>query len=220
MRAGRPAHRGGGPVTGPLAARLAGASYPELFLGPDTAALEAVLARASRDELTALAGDPEQPPAARFVAAEALAVLPEAPTAPPGPPGPPVPPGPPAAPGWPPAGLPPEALAEVYVAALRAGTTGAADPWGLPGEVGPLGSRVVALGEPVVRPLLAALTDSAPLRYAGGDAAGNGYRWRVKDQAAVLLAAIADAPIRVPPDPAERDLIIARLGRQLRERAG
>lgn len=112
-----------------------------------------------------------------------------------------------------PKGVPSEVLAEVYVQGLRSGASQMANPWGLPGSTGPLSQRVVALGKVAVGPLLEALDDPQPMEYGGSrDASiGNSYAWRVKDQAASVLAAIRGERLDPDRDPGKRDKAIAAL---------
>jgi hypothetical protein len=112
-------------------------------------------------------------------------------------------------------GVPPATLADAYVGGLRAGAfSDFANPWGVPGAaLGPVGTRVAALGEAAVPALRAALDDDAPLRFSGSREAaiGNGAGWRVKDAAATVLAAIVGRPFAGDDEPAARDEAIKEL---------
>ena len=100
--------------------------YLELFLRLDQTALDRVWRGGDgRDKLHGIVTDPQEPMAARFLAAEILFVR---------------------EPGFP-AGTDPAELASIYAAALAANVTGMANPWGLPGELdGPVAQHVLALG--------------------------------------------------------------------------
>jgi hypothetical protein len=179
-----------------LARRLEKLGYQELFLRPGREDLERIWS-ASREgrELRDIVTDQAASTVARFLAAEVLAARPGG------------------------RGIPAEILARVYVAALREDATRIANPWGLPGDVDELGRRVVELG-PAARSLLVELLDDdRRLTYAGSREAtvGNGYRWRVKDEAAVLLAAIDGRAFEADRSPAKRDRAIAGLARRPEE---
>jgi hypothetical protein len=88
-----------------------------------------------------------------------------------------------------------------------------ANPWGLPGDPGPLSQQVIALGKAATGPLLDALDDATAMTYSGSREAtvGNSYHWRVKDQAAALLAALRGEALMPDVDPKKRDKAIAAL---------
>ncbi len=88
-----------------------------------------------------------------------------------------------------------------------------ANPWGLPGDPGPLSQQVIALGKAATGPLLDALDDATAMTYSGSREAtvGNSYHWRVKDQAAALLAALRGEALVPDVDPKKRDKAIAAL---------
>ncbi|MEO1270185.1 MAG: hypothetical protein AAFX99_19025, partial [Myxococcota bacterium] len=98
-----------------------------------------------------------------------------------------------------------QALAQDYV--------GMANPWGLPKTIGPLGERLLGLGEAVVPMLMANLSNDDAVTYAGSEEAsiGNAYRFRVKDLAAYYLALIRAEVFIIDKDPAARDDEIAQL---------
>jgi hypothetical protein len=108
-----------------------------------------------------------------------------------------------------PDGISDEGLAEIYVDGLRAGVFAQfANPLGIPsGSLGPVGRRIVSLGQAAVAPLREALDDDGELTFAGSREAtiGNSFGWRVKDSAAWLLAAIAGEDFEPDPDPRRRE---------------
>jgi hypothetical protein len=168
-----------------LAARLRGASYWTLFMASDGSEADALWDEAAAQELV---GRADAEPGARLLAAELLTAH-----------------------G---ADVAPETAAEAYVGGLRAGDVGNA--WGLPGgPPGPLGRRVLALGEDAIAPLRDALSDETRLEFFGSREAtyGNAFEWRAKDAAAELLAAILGRPFEPDRDPAARDAAIAELAR-------
>jgi len=181
-----------------LEEKLASVGFQALFqrLTPDV--LDAVWRDgAARAALTKLALDPARTALVRFLAAEVLFAK---------------------APGYPPAAARP-ALAPVYAQALARGFAGSANPWGLPGDEGAATARhVVALGGAALPALLDLLDDNTSMSYHGSReaTAGNRYRYRVKDVAAALIAAIRGDAWPVDLDPAARDRAIEAL----RERIG
>jgi hypothetical protein len=184
------------PPTEPeLAEALTGLGYVELFQRGDETALDTIWSRPDAPaRLRRLTYDPAAPARARFLAAEALFA--RDPTFPAG------------------ADLGP--LARLYAEALRLRLTGAANPWGLPGELdGPVAGHVLALGEVAAPPLSALLTDDSDLRYSGSKEAtvGNSYGYRVKDVAAALIAELRGLRFPVHTDPRRRDVEIDRLRR-------
>jgi len=181
-----------------LARTLDRLSYGQLFLQMDDEAQKKVWStpQAERD-LKSIVLDTRKSERARFLAAELLAArskrLAKA--------------------------VPGDVLAQVYVGALRSGASQMANPWGLPGGTGPLSDRVLALGKAATAPLLEALDDAEPMEYGGSRDAtvGNSYRWRVKDQAASLLAAVRGERLQPDPDPRKRDQTIAALRERVRK---
>jgi hypothetical protein len=167
-------------------------SYGDLFLQGDDAAQRRIWSKpgAGRD-LQSIVLDSRKSKRARFLAAELLATRSKPP----------------------PKGVPNEVLAQVYVEGLRSGASQMANPWGAPGSAGPLSQRVVALGKVAIAPLLEALDDPARMQYGGSrDASiGNSYEWRVKDQAASILAAIRGERLDPDRDPLKRDKAISAL---------
>ena len=111
----------------------------------------------------------------------------------------------------------PAVLATAYGAALSEDYVGMANPWGLPGKIGPLGLRLLDLGEAAVPVLMASLDTDTPVVYAGSEEAaiGNGYRYRVKDLAAYYLGLIRSLVFQVERSPTARDQEIQRLRRLL-----
>jgi hypothetical protein len=110
------------------------------------------------------------------------------------------------------------ALAPLYAEALRQNMTRMANPWGLPGQLdGPVAAHVLALGETAVPAFASLLDDDAPLRYSGSHEAtyGNSYNYRVKDEAAALVAGLIGVPYPVHLDPQDRDAEIDRLRQRL-----
>ena len=108
-------------------------------------------------------------------------------------------------------------LASLYAGALRQNMTAMANPWGLPGRLdGPVASHVLALGDEAVPALAVLLDDSEPLRYSGSKEAayGNSYNYRVKDEAAALIAELIGVPYPVHLNPQDRNAQIDLL-RQL-----
>jgi hypothetical protein len=171
--------------------------YFELFLRGNDATLDEVWRRADAPErLRRLLPDVQAPALARFLAAEVLFAR---------------------DPGFP-ASADRGVLASVYAEALRQNLTSIANPWGLPGELdGPVARHVLVLGDAAL-PVLAALLDNErELRYSGSKDAtiGNSYRYRVKDMAASLIAAVLGLPHATPLDPHERDADIELLRRRL-----
>src|SRR5690349_16462345 len=110
------------------------------------------------------------------------------------------------------------ALAPLYAEALRQNMTRMANPWGLPGELGaPVARHVLALGDAAVPAFAALLNDSTQLRYSGSKEAtyGNSYNYRVKDEAAALIAELIGVPYPVHLDPQDRDVEIGLLRQRL-----
>jgi hypothetical protein len=136
--------------------------------------------------LAALAADAGAPVLARFLAAEVLATE---------------------------GGVPPDAaLAPAYAAGLAAARTGNA--WGVPGEAAtPLARRVIGLGGPAAAALRPLLADARPLPFAGSEEAtlGHAAAWRVKDAAAVLIAAIEGRIFDATATPEARDAAIGAM---------
>ena len=176
-----------------VARRLDELGYSGAFLSPSEGNGERLLDRDGGSALRDVVADADASESARFLAAELLATRGQ----------------------WPP-GVPPDVLAGIYVQALRADVTGIANPWAFPhGVLGPLGDRLVSLGRAAVDPLVSALDDPRPLWFIGSREAsvGNSYEWRVKDAAAVILAAVSGAPFEADLDPAARDAAIEELRR-------
>jgi hypothetical protein len=105
-------------------------------------------------------------------------------------------------------------LGRVYATALLERTTRVANPWGLPGAGdGVVARHVLELHDALrtARELRFLLEDRGgdeePLMYIGSEDAteGNRYRYRVRDIAAELVAALLEIPYAVVEDPAERD---------------
>ncbi len=181
-----------------LARTLDRLSYGELFMRMDDAAQRQVWSTpGAESDLRSIVLDPRKSALARFLAAELLATrskqLPKE--------------------------VPADVLAQVYVQGLRSGASQMANPWGLPGSTGPLSERVVALGKAATAPLLEALDDPEPMAYGGSrDASiGNSYGWRVKDQAAALLAALRGERLDPDRDPRTRDKAIKALRARVRK---
>jgi hypothetical protein len=176
-----------------LAGKLTGLGYAGLFQGPDEAALDAIWDEAGAPEaLASLAGSPEAPAPARFLAAEILFTRRET--------------------------YPSEEqkrpLASVYAAALARNFTGAANPWGLPGLLpGLAGEHFVALGAGAIPEIVGLLDDDQRVYYVGSQEAtmGNSYQYRVKDLAAHFLSRIAKLPFVLHESPQERDAEIEKL---------
>jgi hypothetical protein len=108
-------------------------------------------------------------------------------------------------------------LASLYAQALRRNMTGMANPWGLPGDLnGPVARHVLALGDEAVPAFVALLGDAGKLRYSGSQEAtfGNSYNYRVKDEAAALIAELIGVPYPVHLNPQDRNAQIDLL-RQL-----
>jgi hypothetical protein len=172
-----------------LAERLTGLGYRGLFLRPPPAARALWQEPGMPAALAALAADPAQPPEARFLAAEIVAdrggSLPAA---------------------------PPALLAQAYAATLRATTV--ADMWGLPGAPHtPPARHLLALGEAAAAALRPLLQDDSAIDYGGSEEAtlADQARWRVKDLAASLIAAIRGEGFDAGAPPAARDAAIARM---------
>lgn len=179
------------------AAELLELGYLELFQRLDQTALDRVWRDgAGRDDLLGIVAGPDEPVAARFLAAEILFAR---------------------EPGFP-RGTDPAGLAASYAAALAADVTGMANPWGLPGALdGPVARHVLALGSAAVPAFTALLDDDTRLAYGGSKEAtvGNSYRYRVKDVAASLVARIRGLRHPTQIDPAARDTDIDRLRQQM-----
>jgi hypothetical protein len=109
-------------------------------------------------------------------------------------------------------------LAPLYAEALRQNMTGMANPWGLPGRLdGPVATHVLALGKAAVPAFAALLDDGTRLRYSGSKEAtyGNSYNYRVKDEAAAVIAELIGVPYAVHLDPQDRDAEIDLLRHRL-----
>jgi hypothetical protein len=181
-----------------LATRLLALRYEGLFMTAPRGA-DRVLAEVSADELAQLIADRHAQPPARFLAAELWCE---------------------GHGGLPPGGIAePAELAELYVRALADGWVAYANPWGLPGEIGPIGRHLMWFSGAAVPALRKRFDDATPLSYGGSEEAtiGNRYEYRVKDVAAFYAARLAPAPYAVLATPAERDVEIARLAALLGE---
>jgi len=109
-------------------------------------------------------------------------------------------------------------LAPLYAEALRQNMTGMANPWGLPGDLnGPVATHVLALGDAAVPAFAALLNDGTQLRYSGSQEAtyGNSYNYRVKDEAAALIAELISVPYPIHLNPQDRDAEIDLLRQRL-----
>lgn len=187
--------------TSDLARKLTSRAYGDFFVLPAHAqTVERVWADPqNRPVLEALVADPAQPEEARLLAAEVLFARDFTFTS----------------------RVSPAAVAEIYTRALEQNLTGMANSWGLlydHGDAGPVGIRLVMLGDPAVPALSRLLDDGrAPLTYAGSKEAtvGNGYHYRVKDFAAYYLGRIRGIAVAFHQDPADRDQEIARLKARL-----
>lgn len=173
-----------------LAARLVAARYQGLFLALPRGA-DGVLAEAGDAEVAALVVDRGASGEARFLAAELWfdghRELPD--------------------------GADAADVAAVYARALAEGWTGAANPWGLPGTIGPVGRHLMRLGAAAVPALSARLDDETPVVYGGSEEAalGDRYGYRVKDLAAFYAARLAPVPYAVVDTPGARDREIAAM---------
>lgn len=178
-----------------LASRLLALHYAGLFMTAPRGA-DRVLAEVSADELAALIADRDADGEARFLATELWFDGHDRP---------------------PIADL--AALGELYARALAGGWAVYANPWGLPGEVGPIGGHLMRLGDAAVPALRARFDDATPVSYGGSEEAtiGNSHAYRVKDVAAFYAARLAPAPYAVLATPAERDREIAKLAALLDE---
>jgi len=194
----RPDHPGGSARD--LADELSGLGYLELFLRLDDTALDQIWQQpGAPEELRRLALRSDTPSLSGFLAAEVLFT--RDPTFP----------------------APAErgVLASLYAEALRQNMTGMANPWGLPGDLdGPVAAHVLALGDAAVETLTLLLDDEADLQYGGSEEAtvGNSYNYRVKDEAAALIAELIGVPYPVHLDPQDRDAEIGLLRQRLRSR--
>jgi len=109
-------------------------------------------------------------------------------------------------------------LASLYAEALRQNMTRMANPWGLPGDLSaPVATHVLALGDAAVPAFAALLDDDTQLRYSGSKEAtyGNSYDYRVKDEAAALIAELIGMPYPVHLDPQDRNAEIDLLRQRL-----
>lgn len=110
-------------------------------------------------------------------------------------------------------------LGSLYAQALRSQLPGVANEWAFPfGSLGLAGEHVVGLGTAAVPALATLLDDTTPLRYEGSKDAmvAESYRYRVKDLAAQLVAAILGLPYPRNPEPPARDAVIVDLAGRLR----
>ncbi len=179
--------------TSSLADRLMAIGYIGLFQGPDEEALRTLWNEPGVPEaLATLAGDPEAPTLARFLAAEILFDKQEK--------------------------YPPEEqkkqLASVYATALAQNFTEAANTWGLPGILGGLaGEHFEALGGAAIPELASLLDDDRRVYYEGSQEAtlGSSYGYRVKDLAAFYISKIRNIPFELDEDPIKRDKEIEKL---------
>jgi hypothetical protein len=109
-------------------------------------------------------------------------------------------------------------LAPAYAKALSENFTTMANPWGLPGSLDGLAAQhFLALGKAALPELEKLLENSSGVLYGGSKEAtvGNSYRFRVKDVAASLIAAIEGKQLDLDLDPARRDHEIEKLRRSL-----
>jgi hypothetical protein len=188
-------------ATADLARHLTGLGYENLFMRLDSANLDRIWsAHDAPEQLRHLVLQSGADPSARFLAAEVLAAR---------------------APEFPPDDLK-SPLAQIYARALE--TAEIANPWGLPGEVGPVGQHLLQIGVAAVQPFVELLDDRRRVAYIGSKDAtfGNSYAYRVKDLAAFYLSLLSDLPYRVLERPADRDPEIKSLRNQveLRWRGG
>jgi hypothetical protein len=180
-----------------LAEELIGLGYLELFLRVDDTALDQVWQRpGAKEGLRRLALHSGMPSLPAFLAAEMLSARDPAFPAP----------------------ADRASLALLYAEALRQNMTRMANPWGLPGDLGgPVSTHVLALGEAAVPAFAALLDDGTQLSYSGSHEAtyGNSYNYRVKDEAAELIAELISVPCPVHLDPRDRDAEIDLLRQRL-----
>lgn len=194
----------GDPATDPLAAKLATDAYGDLwnYMVRDRV-IDAIWSEPdSLSRLEAVAADEQAPLKARFVACEVMFEREDT--------------------GIDVVGQ--ARVAGIYAAGLQANVTGMANPWGMPFEgydYGPAGARLVGMGQLAVAALLPLLDDGRPGPvYEGSEEAtvGNARGYRIKDFAAFYLSRITKTPMAWHPDPAERDVEIARLEQALQAR--
>jgi hypothetical protein len=174
--------------------QVAGHDYAEVFLSLNEAVLDEVWARADPRALRSTVADPGAPGPCRFLCAEVLFARD------------------PAFPDQ----MDEAGLAHVYAGALISNATQMANPWGLPGALdGPVAQHVLALGPPAAAAFARLLHDPTEVLYGGSKEAtvGNSYRYRVKDVAASIVAAVLGIDYAVAFDPATRDERIERLRR-------
>jgi hypothetical protein len=176
-----------------LAKELIDLGYVELFMRQDDDSLSAIWTRPDAPaRLEELAVGEDAPGLARFLAAEILfRKQKDFPTA---------------------AAASP--LASVYAKALSDNFTTMANPWGLPGSLdGQVAQHFLALGKAALPQLEKLLDNRDEILYGGSKEAtvGNSYRFRVKDMAASLIAALAEKQLELDPDPARRDREIETL---------
>ncbi len=91
--------------------------------------------------------------------------------------------------------------------------------WGLPGSfVGPFGNRLISLGAEAEAALVPLLDDARPLHIVGSEAAtlNSQSQFRVSDLGAWLIATARHSPWQADGPPAERDIAIADLRRQMK----
>jgi hypothetical protein len=172
-----------------LAHRLLALGHGALFERRPAASVALWAEAGMPGALAALVADPGAPDLARFLAAELIAThggaRPDAPA---------------------------PLLAAAYAAGLAAARTGNA--WGLPGEAAtPLARRVIGLGAAAAAALRPLLGDPRPLEFAGSEDAtlGEAAGWRVRDAAAMLVAAIEGRDFDAMATPAARDAAIAAM---------
>jgi len=182
-----------------LARRLIALGYEDLFMRLDTANVDRVWSgQGAPQQLRELVLESRADPSARFLAAEILFAR---------------------APEFPPDDLK-RPLAQIYARALA--TAEVANPWGLPGEVGPVGQHLLQIGDAALQPLLELLDDRRRVAYIGSKDAtfGNSYAYRVKDLAASYVSLLGDLPYPVREGPADRDREIESLRKAVEARRG
>ena len=182
------------------AEELRRATFTDLFLTQDHSLLEGIWQDGrARGALEGMVADGGAEMNARFLAAEILFAK---------------------LPGYPPAeGA--AVLAEIYARALGDSTQAMANPWGLPGRTdATVAEHVLRIGPVAIPQFLPLLEDDRRVTYGGSRDAtfGNRFRFRVKDVAADLIAALAGLPFVPDENPEMRDEAIRELAGKLKER--
>ena len=181
-----------------LADKLINTGYIDLFMRTNENAINEIWSNKNyQEELHTIITDNAVPVPARFLAAEILFKKDAA---------------------FPSSEEQKKMLAKIYVEVLSNKGTVNGNIWGLPGYTGITGEHMLhADKDELVILLKQQLNNQQPVLYDGSREAtfGNSYEYRVKDIAAFYFGKLLNLPYAVLNTPAERDIEIERLKKNL-----